>query len=210
MGSGSKRTGSRSRPSMRLRMGANMPEPSAPMVCDGAPIEEVRAFFADDRFATQACKAEIIEARKGHAVCECPLEPIHRNAMGGVMGGAIFTLADFALAVASNVGESPTVSVSNSIEFISTVERKQAHRNLRGRQIGALFGILHRYRGRRPRQMHRKDDGHLLPLTTLFSTTASQAYRQTKKRGSRLPIGVRAFFKFRYPVIIRHSVLIIL
>ncbi len=92
------------------------------MVCDGAPIEEVRAFFADDRFATQACKAEIIEARKGHAVCECPLEPIHRNAMGGVMGGAIFTLADFALAVASNVGESPTVSVSNSIEFISTVK----------------------------------------------------------------------------------------
>lgn len=92
------------------------------MVADGASIEEVRAFFADDRFATQACKAEIVEARKGHAVCECPLLPIHRNAMGGVMGGAIFTLADFALAIASNVGEAPTVSVSNSIEFISAAK----------------------------------------------------------------------------------------
>lgn len=35
------------------------------------------------------------------------------------MGGAIFTVADFALAVACNVGEAPTVAVSNSIEFMS-------------------------------------------------------------------------------------------
>lgn len=94
----------------------------APMVPDGASLEEVRAFFADDRFATQACRAEIVEARKGYAVCACPIEAVHRNAMGNVVGGAIFTLADFALAIASNVGEAPTVSVSNSIEFISAAK----------------------------------------------------------------------------------------
>ena len=35
------------------------------------------------------------------------------------MGGAIFTLADFALAVACNVGEEPTVAVTNTIQYYS-------------------------------------------------------------------------------------------
>lgn len=87
-----------------------------------ASLDEVRAFFADDRFATRACKARIVEARRGHAVCEFVIEDIHRNAMGAVMGGAIFTLADFALAIASNIGEAPSVSVSNSIEFVSAAK----------------------------------------------------------------------------------------
>ena len=38
------------------------------------------------------------------------------------MGGAIFTLADFALAIACNIGESPTVAVSNSIEFMNAAK----------------------------------------------------------------------------------------
>ena len=38
------------------------------------------------------------------------------------MGGAIFTLADFALAVACNMGENPTVAVSNTIEFFSVAK----------------------------------------------------------------------------------------
>ena len=44
---------------------------------------------------------------KGHSVCEMPIEDIHRNAMGNIMGGAIFTLADFALAIAGNVSQPP-------------------------------------------------------------------------------------------------------
>ena len=83
------------------------------------PIDEVRSFFAHDLFAYEACGCRIVEARPGHAVTEFDIEPIHRNAMGGVMGGAIFTLADYALAVACNMGENPTVSVSNTIEFLS-------------------------------------------------------------------------------------------
>ena len=83
------------------------------------PIEEVRSFFANDLFATQACRCRIVEASYGHAVTELEITPQHRNAMGAVMGGAIFTLADYALAVACNMGESPTVSVSNSIEFLA-------------------------------------------------------------------------------------------
>jgi acyl-CoA thioesterase len=86
---------------------------------ENASIEEIREFFAGDRFATDACGCTVLEASRGHAVCSFEIVPHHRNAMGNVMGGAIFTLADFALAVASNVGEIPTVSVTNSIEFMS-------------------------------------------------------------------------------------------
>lgn len=52
-------------------------------------------------------------------MCEMEIGDIHRNAMGGVMGGAIFTLADYALAISCNLGEEPTVAVSNAIEFMS-------------------------------------------------------------------------------------------
>lgn len=38
------------------------------------------------------------------------------------MGGAIFTLADFALAIACNIGEKPTVAVCNSIEYLSVAK----------------------------------------------------------------------------------------
>ena len=89
------------------------------MIPENASIEEIRAYFKNDRFATEAAGCRIVAGGKGHAVCEMVLAPVHYNAAGGVMGGAIFTLADFCLAVACNVGEEPTVSVSNTIEFLS-------------------------------------------------------------------------------------------
>ena len=89
------------------------------MFSEDMTIGEIRAFFAQDRFATEVCGATIVSASRGHAVCEMTLDGIHMNAMGAVMGGAIFTLADFALAIACSVGEPPTVAVSNTIDFIN-------------------------------------------------------------------------------------------
>lgn len=93
------------------------------MFDDNPSLSEVEAFFRDDKFATQAAGCRIVEGRRGHAVCEMDLvHDVHYNAMGGVMGGAIFTLADFALAIACNIGEEPTVSVSNTIEFMNAAK----------------------------------------------------------------------------------------
>ena len=64
----------------------------------------------------------MVEAARGHAVTEFDITPGHRNEKGGVMGGAIFTLADFALAIACNIGEPPSVSVSNTIEYFSATK----------------------------------------------------------------------------------------
>lgn len=89
------------------------------MIDEGASLEEVRAIFSNDRFASDACGCRVVEAVRGHAVCEFDITAGHRNEKGGVMGGAIFTVADFAMAVASNVGSPTTVSVSSTIEFMS-------------------------------------------------------------------------------------------
>ena len=81
-------------------------------------LEWARKTFANDRFATEAAGVIIEEA--GDQICRCSMRitPIHKNAAGGVMGGAIFTLADLTFAVAANFGGRMTVSISSNISFI--------------------------------------------------------------------------------------------
>lgn len=84
-------------------------------------INSVRKRFEKDRFATTLCGIEPLSAEKGHAVCRMAITEDHRNAMGAVMGGAIYTLCDFAYAVASNGEDSaPSVTLSSSISFLAT------------------------------------------------------------------------------------------
>lgn len=85
-------------------------------------LDEVRERFAADRFATERLGAVVDEAACGHAVVSCDIVPGLRNGMGAVMGGAIYTLADFASAVASNTGQPPTVTVSSTIEHLATAK----------------------------------------------------------------------------------------
>lgn len=81
-------------------------------------LEEIRSQFENDRFATEN-GAVIDEAREGYAKCSVKLDSRHRNAMGGVMGGVYFTLADFAFAVAANCEKMGVVSISTNIAFLS-------------------------------------------------------------------------------------------
>lgn len=92
------------------------------MLPETPSLEQLEAEFNNDKFATRAAQCRIVEGRKGHAVCEMELTDNHCNAMGNVMGGAIFTLADFALAIAGNTGQPPTVSVSHSIDFFRSTK----------------------------------------------------------------------------------------
>ena len=80
-------------------------------------LDEARAYFAQDRFATEN-GAVIEEIGEDYAVCSMELTSRHRNALGNVMGGALFTLADFAFAVATNIGGRPTVSATSQITFL--------------------------------------------------------------------------------------------
>lgn len=80
-------------------------------------LDEARAYFQNDHFATEN-GAVIEELGETYAVCSLALTERHRNALGNVMGGAVFMLGDFAFAVASNFGKRPTVSTTSQITFL--------------------------------------------------------------------------------------------
>lgn len=100
-------------------------------------LDEVRERFSQDRFAT-VNGAVIDEIREGYAKCSMILNDTHRNALGAVMGGAIFTLADFAFAVASNWNKNPQVSLNASVSFLGKAKGEQliaeAHKIKEGRK----------------------------------------------------------------------------
>ena len=83
-------------------------------------LDEARAFFREDRFATELAGITIEDVQKQSVRCVMPITPGHRNAAGAVMGGAIFTLADFAFAVAANVGGVLTVTTTSAVSFVGT------------------------------------------------------------------------------------------
>ena len=87
-------------------------------------IDQIRARFSHDCFATQAAEIRIVEAQPQYAVCEMPILEKHRNARGTPMGGAIFTLADFAAAVAANgfAEQTDTISLHADITFLSAAK----------------------------------------------------------------------------------------
>ena len=58
-------------------------------------------FFKNDRFATNA-GVELIEIKEGYSKARLVITAEHLNAGGRTQGGAIFTLADLALAAAAN------------------------------------------------------------------------------------------------------------
>ncbi|MBM6752932.1 PaaI family thioesterase [Mediterraneibacter glycyrrhizinilyticus] len=85
------------------------------------PSEKTVRLFENDRFATEN-GAVIEEVDDHYARCTLRVEERHRNAMGAVMGGVYFTLADFAFAVAANWQEIGTVSLTSDIAYLGTAK----------------------------------------------------------------------------------------
>lgn len=87
-------------------------------------MEEVRRIFEGDRFATE--NGAIIEEIGDHsATCSMVITDLHRNAMGAVMGGTYFMLADFAFAVAANWEKMGCVSLRSDISFLGAAKGKK-------------------------------------------------------------------------------------
>ena len=87
-------------------------------------LEEVRRIFEADRFATE--NGAIIDEIGDHsATCSLIITDSHRNAMGAVMGGTYFMLADFAFAVAANWEKMGCVSLHSDISFLRAAKGKK-------------------------------------------------------------------------------------
>ena len=85
-------------------------------------LEQAQKIFSGDVFATGTVGIRLTDAHAGYAKCVLEVNEKHLNANGVVMGGAIFTLADFAFAVASNFEELNTASLSSQITYLSAAK----------------------------------------------------------------------------------------
>lgn len=89
-------------------------------------LEEIRGRFQNDHFAVETTGIVIDSAEPGKSVCSLILEQRHMNENNVPMGGAVFTLADFACAIASNgYSERKTVTQNASITFLSPARGKR-------------------------------------------------------------------------------------
>lgn len=92
---------------------------------DDKKLDEIREIFAKDVYATDTTGIYIESASHGHSVCSMDIRPGLLNANGFVMGGALFTLADFAFAVASNYDKMCAVSVTSQISYLTVAKGKK-------------------------------------------------------------------------------------
>jgi acyl-CoA thioesterase len=83
----------------------------------GDAMASLKRFFKGDQFAERA-DIELLSVSPGTARAKMTLHPHHANGYGTVQGGAIFTLADFAFAAASNSHGNVAVAINVSITFM--------------------------------------------------------------------------------------------
>ncbi|MGN0073525.1 MAG: PaaI family thioesterase [Coriobacteriales bacterium] len=85
-------------------------------------MDELRAFFAKDGFATLCLGAQVdsFEENPYRSQVSMTLDQSrHCNAQGFVMGGVFMALCDFALAVCSNTNQVACCSTNHNIEMMS-------------------------------------------------------------------------------------------
>lgn len=83
-------------------------------------MDVIKEFSENDRFAKQI-GIELVEASKGHAKAKMEIKDIHLNAVNTVHGGAIFSLADYAFAIAANTNGNISVALNVNISFLKAV-----------------------------------------------------------------------------------------
>ena len=97
-------------------------------------------FFKNDLFARNA-GVELLEVKEGYAKARLTITADHLNAGNRTQGGAIFTLADLALAAAANSHGTLAFSLSSNITFLrSRGPGDTLYAEARERYIGRTTG----------------------------------------------------------------------
>lgn len=102
-------------------------------------MEDIKRFFKKDMFAAYN-GIELLEAEKGRARVKMDITENHRNGLGIVHGGAIFTLADLAFAAASNSHGTVAVSINANISNMKAVSEGTLYAEAREISINHKLG----------------------------------------------------------------------
>lgn len=89
------------------------------MYVAGTVMGDETGFFSKDAFA-QAAGIELVEVSEGFAAVKMKIGNQHKNSHGTVHGGAVFTLADTAFALASNSHGIPAAAINAHISFVKS------------------------------------------------------------------------------------------
>lgn len=94
-------------------------------------MQTIKQFFStEDKFARHS-GIELESVGPGTALASMSIEPYHLNGARTVHGGAIFTLADFAFAVASNSHGSLAMGINTSVSFVKAATTGTLHAEAR-------------------------------------------------------------------------------
>jgi len=84
--------------------------------------EKIKNYFLNDKYA-ELTGIKSVDIKEGYCKAEMEVLPKHLNAAGIIQGGALFTLADFAVAVASNTHGQLSLSIQADISFIKGISK---------------------------------------------------------------------------------------
>jgi acyl-CoA thioesterase len=84
---------------------------------------DVPPLLLNDHFA-RLLNLQVLEASPGHARVKLDVGKDHYNGVDIIHGGVIFTVADYAFAIACNRRDQIAVAVNASISYITATKRK--------------------------------------------------------------------------------------
>lgn len=99
-------------------------------------LTKAKEIFSNDIFASETTGIEILAAEPGYAKCRLEIEKKHLNALNSVMGGVIFTMADYAFAIAANIGGDIVVTINSQISYLGSAKGKELYADARPVKVG--------------------------------------------------------------------------
>lgn len=94
-------------------------------------MDNIRQFFEEKDLFAKHCGIEIVDVQPGRAKVSMKIERFHLNGANTVHGGAIFTLADFAFAIASNSHGTLAMGINTSVAFVKAAISGSIHAEAR-------------------------------------------------------------------------------
>jgi acyl-CoA thioesterase len=86
-------------------------------------MKKIKQFFSTEDLFARHTGIELLDVGPGWSKASMKIEPFHFNGAKTVHGGAIFTLADFAFAVASNSHGALAMGINASISFVKAATK---------------------------------------------------------------------------------------
>lgn len=98
--------------------------------------QTARECFSADQYAIKTTGVKIEKVSPGYCLCSLAIDERHLNNNGDVMGGALFTLADYAFGTAANIGGQPTVTLSCTINFMRATRGPVVYAEAKKQKMG--------------------------------------------------------------------------